>query len=116
MADSTAIRDKERSAPANRAELKADADAEPPKAASATSLAQFYYDRGNARALLARNKEALADGLKALEVGQGANEPQQVYRIRQFVGLQHNAAGDPEQAIAVFQSIVREAAQPGRRG
>ncbi|HXN44491.1 MAG TPA: CHAT domain-containing protein, partial [Xanthobacteraceae bacterium] len=116
IADITAILDKERPDPAKLAELKADADAAPPKGASAADLAQFYYDRGNARALLARNKEALADGLKALEVGKGAIEFRQVWRIRQFVGLQHIAIGDPKQAVAVFQSMVRDSDQPGTRG
>ena len=116
IADITAILDKERPDPAKLAELKADADAAPPKGASAADLAQFYYDRGNARALLARNKEALADGLKALEVGKGATEFRQVWRIRQFVGLQHIAIGDPKQAVAVFQSMVRDSDQPGTRG
>jgi tetratricopeptide (TPR) repeat protein len=114
--NSAAILDKERPDPAKLAELKADADAAPPKAASAADLAQFYYDRGNARALLARNKEALADGLKALEVGKGAIELKQVSRIRQFVGLQYIATGDPKQAVPVFQSIVRDSDQPGTRG
>jgi hypothetical protein len=50
IADITAILDKERPDPAKLAELKADADAVPPKGASASDLAQFYYDRGNARA------------------------------------------------------------------
>ncbi len=116
IADITAILDKERPDPAKLAELKADADAAPPKAASAADLAQFYYDRGNARALLARNKEALADGLKALEVGKGAIELKQVSRIRQFVGLQYIATGDPKQAVLVFQSIVRDSDQPGAKG
>ena len=116
IADITAILDKERPDPAKIAELKADADAAPPKGASAADLAQFYYDRGNARALLARSKEALADGLKALEVGKGAIELRQVTRIRQFVALQYMAIGDLKQAIAVFQSIVRDSDQPGARG
>ena len=49
----------------------------------AAKLAQFYYDRGSARALLARNKDALADGLQALAVGKGAIELQ--------AGLAHSA-------------------------
>ncbi|MGD0023951.1 MAG: CHAT domain-containing tetratricopeptide repeat protein, partial [Xanthobacteraceae bacterium] len=79
-------------------------------------LAQFYYDRGNARALLARNKEALVDGLQALAVGKSAIEFRQVSRIRQFVGLQDRAIGDLKQAMAMFDSIVREGNQPGVRG
>lgn len=116
IADITAILDNERPDAAKIAELKADADAAPPKSASVADLAQFYYDRGNARALLARNKEALADGLKALEVGKGAIEFRQVWRISQFVGLQYIAIGDPKQAVSVFQSMVRQSDQPGARG
>ena len=69
IADITDILDKERPDSAKLAKLKDDADKAPPQGVAATTLAQFYYDRGNARALLARNKEALADGLKALETG-----------------------------------------------
>ena len=73
------------------------------------TLAQFYYDRGNARALLARNKEALADGLQALAVAKGGVEYRQLMRIRQFVSLEYRALGDPKDAIAIAESTVREA-------
>ena len=116
IADITAILDSEKPDDAKIAERKANADAPPPNNASAAKLAQFYYDRGNARALLARNKEALADGLQALAVGKGAIEFRQVSRIRQFVALRYRALGDPKQAIAVFDSIVREGNQPALRG
>jgi len=116
IADITAILDKEKPDAAKIAKLKADADVVPPKSASATDLAQLYYDRGNARALLGRNKEALADGLKGLEVGKGAMPFHQLYRIRQFVGMQYNAAGDPKQAVSMLQSMIREADQLGRKG
>ena len=112
IADITAILDKEKPDAAKLAKLRTDAEATPPKA-GAVDLAQFYYDRGNARALLARNREALADGQKALEVGRGAIETRQVSRIRQFVGLQYHALGDPKQALAVSQSIVRDGNAPG---
>src|SRR5262249_48825114 len=74
IADITAILDREKPDASKIAKLKADADAAPPKTGSARDMAQFYYDRGNARALLARNKEALADGVKALEVGKCGSE------------------------------------------
>src|SRR5258708_21524898 len=69
IADITAILDSEKPDAAKIAARKAAADAPPPPPpsdASPSKLAQFYYDRGNARALLARNKDALADGLQAL--------------------------------------------------
>ena len=116
IADITAILDKEKPDAEKLAQLKADADNEPPKGASAADLAQFYYDRGNARALLGRSKEALADGLKALEVGKAGIETRQLSRIRQFVSLQYLALGDPKEAVATAQLVVRDANQPGQRG
>jgi CHAT domain-containing protein len=115
IADITAILDSEKPDEAKIAARKAAADAAPPDNASAAKLAQFYYDRGNARALLARNKEALADGLEAVSVGKGI-EFKQTWRIRQFVGLQYKALGDPKQAMAVFDSLARDGNQSGVRG
>ncbi len=116
ITDITAILDSEKPDPAKIAKRKADAEAVPPKAASAAALAQFYYDRGYARALLGRNKDALADGLQALEVAKGGVESSQLTRLRQFVSLQYRALGDPKDAIATSESIAREADEPGRRG
>ena len=116
IADITAILDSEKPNEAKIAERKTNADAAPPANASPAKLAQFYYDRGAARALLARNKDALADGLQALAAGKGAIEFKQISRIRQFVALQYRAIGDPKQAISVFNSIVRDGNQPGVRG
>jgi CHAT domain-containing protein len=116
IADITAILDSEKPDDAKIAARKAAADAAPPANASASKLAQFYYDRGNARAILARNKEALADGLQALAVGNGVIDFKQVARIRQFVVRQYTALGDPKQAIAVAETVVRDADSPGTRG
>ena len=114
IADITAILDSEKPDDAKIAERKANADATPPINASAAQLAQFYYDRGAARALLARNKEALADGLQALAVGKGAIEFKQVSRIRQFVALQYRAIGDPETGDHHVR-LDRAGGQPTRR-
>jgi CHAT domain-containing protein len=116
IADITAILDSEKPDDAKIAARKAAADAAPPTNAPANKLAQFYYDRGNARALLARNKEALADGLQALAAGNGAIDIRLRSRIRQFVGLQYGALGNPKQSLATFDQIVREGSQAGRRG
>jgi CHAT domain-containing protein len=116
ITDITAILDSEKPDEAKIAERKAKADATPPAAGSPAEIAQFYYDRGNARALLGRNKEAVADGLQALAVGNNAIEYGQRWRIEQFVGLQYIAVGDPKQAFATFDAMAREGNQPGRRG
>ncbi len=116
IADITAILDSEKPDAAKIAARKAAADAPPPSDASPSKLAQFYYDRGNARALLARNKDALADGLQALAAAKRGVEHGQLVRLRQFAALQYRAVGDPKQSIAMFDSIVREADVPGQRG
>jgi CHAT domain-containing protein len=116
IADITAILNSEKPDDAKIAARKAAADVTPPPNAPATKLAQFYYDRGNARALLADNKEALADGLQALALGKSAIEYGRFWRIQQFVALQYRSTGDPKQAIAIFDSMARQGDQPGHRG
>ena len=116
IADIAAILDSEKPDAARIAERKVKADATPPIDVSPTELAQFYYDRGNARALLAREKDALADGLRALETGKGAIEYSQLVRVRQLVALRYLALGDPRKAVSMLDATVREGNQPGRRG
>ena len=116
IADITAILDKEKPDDAKIAARKTAADATPPANASPAKLAQFYYDRGSARALLARNKDALGDGLQALTVGKGGLDNLLTVRIRQLIGLQYKALGDPKQAIAAFEATVRLGSQPYQRG
>ncbi len=116
IADITAILDSEKPDPAKIAARKAAADATPPANASPSKLAQFYYDRGNARALLARNHDALADGLQALAVAKAGIDYRQLVRIRQFAALQYRAIGNPKESIAMFETIVRESDAPGKRG
>jgi CHAT domain-containing protein len=116
ISDITAILDSEKPDPAKIALRKQAADAEPPKGGSKSALAQFYYDRGNARASLARNEDALNDALKAWEVGQGGFEERQDTRIIQFVGLQYLAAGRPKEAVDFWLKAVGLGEHPGRRG
>jgi CHAT domain-containing protein len=104
IADITAILDQDKPDAAKIAERQADAEAAPPKSGSAADLAQFYYDRGNARALLARNKEALADGLKSAEVGRGI-PVRQINRIRQFVAYQQLALGNAKESLAALKAV-----------
>ena len=116
IADITAILDNEKPDEAKIAARKAQADATPPNDLSGAKLARFYYDRATARALLGRNKEAVADGQQALEVGKNASDFAQRWRIQQFIGLQYQALGDAKQTIAVFDGMVRESERAGRRG
>ncbi len=116
IADITAILIAEKPDNAEIAARKAAAGAAPPTNTSGAKLAEFYYDRGNARALLARNKEALADGLQALAVGKGATQPVLLSRIRQFVALQYRTLGDLKSAMAMFEQIAREGNQSSHHG
>jgi len=116
IADITAILDNEKPDAAKLAERKADADATPPKSGSSEDIGQFYYDRGNARALLARNKEALADALEALKYSKSSGQKRFITRATQFVSLQYQAVGDPKQALAYAQGLVKEWQGQGSRG
>jgi CHAT domain-containing protein len=115
IADITAILDSEKPDAAQIAQRKATADASP-DSLTGPKLAQFLFDRAEARALLARNKEALADGLQALELAKHGLDLRFVARTRRLVAIQYKATGNPKEAIAVLQLQVGEGNVPGRRG
>src|ERR1051326_8487596 len=75
ISDITAILDNEKPDPAKIKALHDAADAAAPNGKSKGDLINFYYERGNARALLGRTADALSDGQKALELGQGSRTP-----------------------------------------
>ena len=116
IGDITALLDGEKPDAGRIEKLKAAADAKPPAGGSASDQAWFYYTRGNARAGLGRLKDALADATKAIEVGRGAVEASLMGRLLQFAGLQYRAAGNPRQALAIFQTQVRDSDTKGARG
>lgn len=116
ITDITAILDSEKPDEAKIAERKASAEATPPNNLSAAKLAEFYYNRGYIRGILGRNEEALADGLQALAVGKSTIEFALLWRIQQFVALQHRALGDLKQALAMFDLMAREGNQRNHRG
>ena len=108
IADITAILDSEKPDPATLAKLKKDADDEPDTRISKADLVGFYYDRANARVLLGRNKEAVADAEKALPIARSAADPMLSLRIRQFLGMQKQAGGDLKSSLKIFQDISSE--------
>jgi CHAT domain-containing protein len=113
IADITSVLDNEKPDPATAAKLKADADNEPGRNAD---LAQFYYDRGNARALLGRNVEALTDGEKALAAATTSGDGYFGQRIRQSITLQKLALGDIKGALQISQFMITDANRPGQKG
>jgi CHAT domain-containing protein len=115
IADITAILDSEKPDEAQIAKRKATADASP-GGLSGPKLAEFLFDRASARALLARNKDALADGLQALDIAKHGMDVRFLARTRRLVAMQYKATGNPKDAIAILQVQVGEGAVPGRRG
>lgn len=117
IADITAILDSEKPDSKLLAELKADADSTPTGKESRADLAQFYFDRANARAQLGRLAESIGDASKAVEIGRGAVEANMMGRMQQLLSLQYAAAGDPKRSLEVIQRLLRETAtQPGAKG
>jgi len=107
ITDITAVLDKEKPDPKSLADMKAQADADPPRNLSGVSAARFYYDRATARLALARAGEALADGQKSLQLAQG--DPPVANRSQQFIGVVKQTQGDPKGALQVYQDLNRAA-------
>ena len=116
IGDIAAILDGEKPDAAVLAKLKADADSEPGKNLSQSDLAQFYYDRGNARAAVGRNTEGLADAEKALSLTTASGDSFFGQRIRQFITIQKLSLGDVKGALQVSQFMVTDANRPGQKG
>src|SRR3569833_1229239 len=82
IADITAILDGEEPDAKLISKLKSDADSTPTGKESRADLAQFYFDRANARAQLGRLSESIADASKAVEIGRGAVEANMMGRMQ----------------------------------
>ena len=116
ITDIAAILDSEKPDAAQIAKLHADADAPVPAKASRAELAQFYYQRGNARSQLGHLADAIADADRAVETGRGAVEANLLGRLEQFAALQYLFAGDPKHALEIFQRQLRDTDTKGARG
>ncbi|MES2750136.1 MAG: CHAT domain-containing tetratricopeptide repeat protein [Pseudomonadota bacterium] len=100
ISDITAILDQQKPDPAKVAELAATADAEPQKNLKGLDLAAFHYKRGQARTLLGRDSDALADAELAVTLGKG--EDVSTYgRYEQFLARRLREAGEHKRADAI---------------
>jgi CHAT domain-containing protein len=115
-ADIAAILDREKPDAAKIAARRAEAEASPPAGAAPAALAQFYYDRAAARALLSRNQDALADALQALDAAKRSGEFGRITRVMQSVALRYSALGEPKQEAEGYQAIVTAALAQDKRG
>lgn len=117
IADIAAVLDNEKPDAATLAKLKDQADANPEPKLSKADLAEFYYERANARSQLGRAADAVADAEKALEIGRGAAEAALLLRTRQLLALQKQSLGDLKATFQIFQQIARDTANtPGQKG
>jgi len=108
IADITAILDSEKPDLKKIEELKGDADAQPTGKEGRGDLAQFYFDRANARSQLGRLAESIADAGKAVDAGKGAVEANMMGRLLQLQAIQYANAGDPKKSLEVLQRMTRE--------
>ena len=117
ISDITAILDSEKVDEKKIAELKSDADDMPTGKEPRQDLAQFYFDRANARSQLGRLADAIGDANKAVETGRGAVSASMMGRMMQLQSLQYAGAGDPKRALEIVQRLLRESAgAPGAKG
>ena len=116
IADITSILDSAKPDAAQIATRQQDADAAPPSNGSAENLADFYLHRASARALLARNKDALADALQGLTVGKSGVDLRTSARRRQLAAQQDRILGDPKSAVGLLDLQIWQGFVPGRQG
>ena len=110
ISDITAILDGEKPDLNRIEQLKAGADAAPSGKESRTELAQFHFDRGNARAQLGRLADSIADAEKAMELGAGVVNASAMARYEHFATAQYLAAGNPKEGLEICQRQLREIA------
>jgi CHAT domain-containing protein len=117
ISDVTAILDSEKPDLKTIEALKNDANDEPTGKESRADLAQFYFDRANARAQLGRLADSIKDINKAIEVGAGAVTPHLMGRLMQLASVQYTASGEPKRALEMLQRMTREVNnQQGAKG
>jgi CHAT domain-containing protein len=116
VADITAILDQQKPDPGAASKMRATADQPPPAGAGAAALARFYYKRGEARSVLGRYADALADADSAFAAGKGHLPPTELGLIRQLQGLQYSYMGDPKKALELYLTRAQEAIQTGNKG
>ena len=116
IADITAILDKEKPDPKTLAAIQERANAEPRLGMSRGDLAEFLYDRAQARALLGRVNEALADTQKAAAAAIAAGDSHFAQRMQVFVGQQKIALGDIKGALQTGLALIRDAQRSNNLG
>lgn len=116
ISDIAAILDSEKPDPAKVAERKEKSEQEPAKSLGKKDLAEFYLDRGYARADLGQIAKSIEDGKRAVELGNEAHEALFQTRARQFVALQLMQSGETKNGLAALEQLIKIADAPGVKG
>jgi CHAT domain-containing protein/tetratricopeptide (TPR) repeat protein len=101
IADITAILDQQKPDATQVAKLTVQAEAVPPKDDKPHDLADFYYNRAQARATLGRVRDSIADAELAIKYGQGDDYTNVVSRYEQFLMRRLRDAGETKRAIEI---------------
>jgi CHAT domain-containing protein len=114
VSDVTAILDQQKPDASRTEPLRAAADAEVPNNLKGLQLADFYYKRGQARALLGRNDEALADAELAVSNGKGADYLKVGSRYDQFLVRRLRDAGQQKRANEIVAKQIAAFSAKGK--
>jgi CHAT domain-containing protein len=114
VADVTAILDQQKPDPARAEQLRTAADASVPDNLKGLQLAEFYFKRGQARAQLGRNEEALADAELAVSNGKTADYGSVLSRYEQFLTRRLRDAGQQKRANEISAKQVAAFSAKGK--
>lgn len=106
VSDITAILDQQKPDPAKIAELTATADAPVPAGLKGNELAAFHYKRGQARVLLGRSNEAMADAELAVTHGKGEDYKNVASRYEEFLIRRLRDKGENKRAMAIYTKQI----------
>src|SRR5882757_1656447 len=114
ISDIAAILDQQKPDAGRIAELTSTADAPTPNGLKALALADFHYKRAQARALLGRGDEALADAELAVSNGQGSDFKNVGSRYEQLLMRRLREAGQHKRSNALISKQIAAFANQGK--
>ena len=114
ISDVTAILDAQKPDTVKVAELTATADAPVPDGLKGLGLADFYYRRAQARGLLGRGDDALADAELAVSNGQGSDYAKAGSRHEQLLMRRLREAGQYKRASTILAKQTAAFANKGK--
>jgi CHAT domain-containing protein len=113
-ADVTEILDRQKPDADRIAKLVAQADSQPNADLKPFDLADFYYKRAQARAVLGRLSDAIADARLAIQNAQGADYTNVISRYEQFLYRRLREDGQAKPAIDIINRQIQAFSKTGR--